>query len=143
MDPASNMDHTDEVARHPSPPPASSNNERRRKTIDKKFSLDEKPDSNVIITELPESQPKSQRSIRDFFSVRTILQCGAILVKFGKFTGPGSIISVAYIDPDNFQTAISSGAQFQFKLLFMILVSNLIAIYLQVSSLELNKSSSK
>jgi hypothetical protein len=51
---------------------------------------------------------------------------------FFKFLGPGAIISVAYVDPDNYQTAISSGASFQYKLLFMILVSNLIAIYLQV-----------
>jgi hypothetical protein len=72
------------------------------------------------------------RSMKDFFSWGTILQFGAVLIKFGQFMGPGSIISVAYIDPDNFQTAITSGANFEFKLLFMILVSNLIAIYLQV-----------
>lgn len=54
------------------------------------------------------------------------------LLTFGKFLGPGTIISVAYVDPDNFQTALTSGAQFEFKLLVMILLSNLIAIYLQV-----------
>ena len=57
----------------------------------------------------------------------------AVMVKFGKFMGPGTIISVAYIDPDNYQTAVSAGAEFQYKLLFMVLLSNLIAIYLQVS----------
>jgi metal iron transporter len=60
------------------------------------------------------------------------------MVKFGKFMGPGTIISVAYIDPDNYQTAVSAGAEFQYKLLFMILLSNLIAIYLQVSHKSLN-----
>jgi len=45
----------------------------------------------------------------------------------------GTIITVAYIDPDNYQTDVSSGAQFEYKLLFMMLVSNIIAIYLQVS----------
>jgi hypothetical protein len=54
------------------------------------------------------------------------------LRKLASFLGPGAIVSVAYIDPDNYQTAISSGASFQYKLLFMILVSNIIAIYLQV-----------
>lgn len=58
------------------------------------------------------------------------------LLTFGKFLGPGTIISVAYVDPDNFQTALTSGAQFEFKLLVMILLSNLIAIYLQVSVLK-------
>jgi len=51
---------------------------------------------------------------------------------FLKFMGPGAIISVAYIDPDNFQTNIAAGASFQYKQLFMLLVSVLIAIYLQV-----------
>jgi metal iron transporter len=55
--------------------------------------------------------------------------------KFFKFLGPGAVISVAYIDPDNYQTAISAGASFQYKLLFMVLVSNLVAIYFQVGNL--------
>ncbi|KAK4242159.1 natural resistance-associated macrophage protein-domain-containing protein [Achaetomium macrosporum] len=50
---------------------------------------------------------------------------------FFKLLGPGAIISVAYVDPDNYQTAIASGASFQYKLLFMVLVSNAIAIYIQ------------
>lgn len=54
---------------------------------------------------------------------------------FCTFLGPGAIISVAYIDPDNYQTNIASGASFQYKLLFMVLLSNLIAIYIQVSSM--------
>ncbi|KAF3765930.1 natural resistance-associated macrophage protein [Cryphonectria parasitica EP155] len=57
--------------------------------------------------------------------------------RFCAFLGPGAIISVAYIDPDNYQTAISSGGSFQYKLLFMVLVSNLIAIYLQALCVKL------
>ncbi|PMD57066.1 natural resistance-associated macrophage protein [Hyaloscypha bicolor E] len=59
------------------------------------------------------------------------------MVKFGKFVGPGTIITVAYIDPDNFQTAVSSGAQLKYKLLFMVLISNLIAIYLHALAVKL------
>lgn len=58
----------------------------------------------------------------------------AKFLKFFTFLGPGAIISVAYIDPDNYQVAISAGGSFQYKLLFMVLVSNIIAIYLQVQS---------
>jgi hypothetical protein len=57
-----------------------------------------------------------------------------VLSKFVRFMGPGAIISVAYIDPDNYQTNLQAGQSFQYKLLFMILVANIIAIYLQVSS---------
>ncbi|KAK1774061.1 natural resistance-associated macrophage protein-domain-containing protein [Copromyces sp. CBS 386.78] len=56
---------------------------------------------------------------------------GSNIWKFFKFLGPGAVISVAYVDPDNYQTAISAGAEFQYKLLFMVLLSNLIAIYIQ------------
>ena len=57
---------------------------------------------------------------------------GSIIWKMAKFYGPGAIISVAYIDPDNYQSAIASGAEFQYKLLFMMLIANIIAVYLQV-----------
>lgn len=147
--PPPSTDIADAIAHDlPSPTtPISEDNDTRQhgKTHDWKANSDsdEKKAPNAVTTPIttasppPESAPKSRRkayarSMRDFFSWGTILQCGAVLVKFGQFTGPGSIISVAYIDPDNFQTAITSGADFEFKLLFMILVSNLIAIYLQV-----------
>jgi metal iron transporter len=56
----------------------------------------------------------------------------AKFLRFFTFLGPGAIISVAYIDPDNYQVAISAGGSFQYKLLFMVLLSNIIAVYLQV-----------
>ncbi|CAG8983578.1 hypothetical protein HYALB_00004597 [Hymenoscyphus albidus] len=62
---------------------------------------------------------------------------GKTLLKFCTFLGPGTIISVAYVDPDNFQIALTSGAQFEFRLLVMILLSNLIAIYLQALATKL------
>ncbi|KAB5585391.1 natural resistance-associated macrophage protein-domain-containing protein [Coniochaeta sp. 2T2.1] len=61
----------------------------------------------------------------------------AKFLRFFTFLGPGAIISVAYIDPDNYQVAISAGGSFQYKLLFMVLVSNIIAIYLQSLSVKL------
>ncbi|PMD25338.1 natural resistance-associated macrophage protein [Hyaloscypha hepaticicola] len=77
------------------------------------------------------------RSFQHVFTMHNAREAVAVLVKFGKFVGPGTIITVAYIDPDNFQTAVSSGAQFKYKLLFMVLVSNLIAIYLQALAVKL------
>lgn len=41
------------------------------------------------------------------------------------------MISVAYIDPGNYATAVAAGASYRFKLLFMVLASNIIAIFLQ------------
>lgn len=54
-----------------------------------------------------------------------------ILVKYIKFVGPGIMVSVAYMDPGNYSTAVSAGAMYQYKLLFIVLVSNLFAVFLQ------------
>ncbi|KAI2468319.1 natural resistance-associated macrophage protein [Annulohypoxylon bovei var. microspora] len=59
------------------------------------------------------------------------------LITFGKFVGPGFMVAVAYIDPGNYSTDISAGAENQFRLLFIILMSNLFAIFLQCLSIKL------
>lgn len=54
-----------------------------------------------------------------------------------KFLGPAFIVSVAYIDPGNFATNISGGATFNYNLVWVILWSNLMAIFLQGMSAKL------
>lgn len=58
-------------------------------------------------------------------------QFSRVAVKFGKFIGPGFMVSVAYIDPGNYSTDVAAGATFKYRLLFIILMSNLFAIFLQ------------
>ena len=53
------------------------------------------------------------------------------------FLGPAFIASVAYVDPGNFATNISGGAQFGYTLLWVILVSNLMAMLIQSLSAKL------
>jgi manganese transport protein len=53
------------------------------------------------------------------------------------FLGPGFLISVGYMDPGNWATDIAGGSQFGYTLLFVIMVSNLMAILLQSLSLKL------
>ncbi len=54
-----------------------------------------------------------------------------------KFIGPAFIVSVAYIDPGNFATNISGGSKFNYNLIWVILWSNLMAIFLQSLSAKL------
>lgn len=54
-----------------------------------------------------------------------------------KYLGPAFIVSVAYIDPGNFATNISGGSVFNYNLLWVILWSNLMAIFLQSMSAKL------
>jgi manganese transport protein len=53
------------------------------------------------------------------------------------FLGPAFVASVAYIDPGNFATNISSGAQFGYRLLWVVVLANLIAMLMQGLSAKL------
>lgn len=54
-----------------------------------------------------------------------------------KFIGPAFVVSVAYVDPGNFATNISGGSQFNYTLIWVILWSNILAIFLQTMSAKL------
>ncbi|CAK7226182.1 NRAMP-like transporter smf-3 [Sporothrix bragantina] len=62
---------------------------------------------------------------------------------FWRFVGPGFIVSVAYIDPGNYSTDIAAGATYRFKLLFVVLLSNCFAIFLQSMSIKLGTVSGR
>jgi manganese transport protein len=53
------------------------------------------------------------------------------------FIGPGFLISVGYMDPGNWATDLAAGSRFGYKLLFAVMVSNLLAILLQGLSIKL------
>ncbi len=59
------------------------------------------------------------------------------LARLLPFLGPAFIASVAYMDPGNFATNIAGGAQFGYMLLWVILLSNLMAMLLQSLSAKL------
>lgn len=54
-----------------------------------------------------------------------------------RFIGPGLMVSVAYMDPGNYSTAVAAGSAFQYKLLFSIFLSNCLAAFLQTLSAKL------
>lgn len=53
------------------------------------------------------------------------------------FIGPGILISVAYMDPGNYSTSVSAGAMYEYKLLFIIFLSNISAVLLQCLCIKL------
>jgi len=59
------------------------------------------------------------------------------LVTFAQFIGPGFMIAVAYIDPGNYATDIAAGASYHFNLLFIVLLSNVVAVFLQSLAIKL------
>ena len=57
--------------------------------------------------------------------------------KLLSFAGPGYLVAVGYMDPGNWATDLAGGAQFGYKLLYVILLSNLMAVLLQGLALKL------
>lgn len=63
--------------------------------------------------------------------------------QLSKFLGPAFIVSVAYMDPGNFATNISGGSEFNYSLIWIVLWSNLMAIFLQTLSAKLGIATGK
>jgi len=70
------------------------------------------------------SLPESYRTIK-------ISKTGSWFKKFLGFAGPGYLVSVGYMDPGNWATDLAGGSKFGYQLLWVILVSNLMAMLLQ------------
>jgi manganese transport protein len=76
------------------------------------------------------SLPESHRSI-------PIAANASWIRKILAFAGPGYLVAVGYMDPGNWATDIGGGSKFGYTLLSVILISNLMAMFLQALSAKL------
>ncbi len=53
------------------------------------------------------------------------------------FSGPGFLVAVGYMDPGNWATDIAGGSRFAYQLIFVLFVSNLMAILVQALAARL------
>jgi manganese transport protein len=53
------------------------------------------------------------------------------------FMGPGCVVAVAYVDPGNFATNMSGGSRYGFMLLWVVVVANVVAMFVQYLSAKL------
>ena len=53
------------------------------------------------------------------------------------FTGPAFMVSVGYMDPGNWATALAGGAKFGYTMIWVILLANIMAIVFQTLSARL------
>src|SRR5579883_2446863 len=53
------------------------------------------------------------------------------------FSGPGFLVAVGYMDPGNWATDIAGGSQFAYRLIFVLLLSNALAVLLQTLAARL------
>ena len=59
------------------------------------------------------------------------------------FVGPALLVSVGYMDPGNWSTDLSAGAEYKYKLLWVVGVASLMAIFLQVIAARLGVATGK
>jgi manganese transport protein len=79
---------------------------------------------------LSPSLPEAHRTIP--FSARA-----SWIRKVLAFAGPGYLVAVGYMDPGNWATDIGGGSKFGYTLLSVVLISNLMAMFLQALSAKL------
>src|SRR5438552_12608545 len=57
--------------------------------------------------------------------------------QYRAFAGPALLVSVGYMDPGNWATDLQGGARYKYDLLWVVALSSLMAIVLQVCSARL------
>jgi len=81
-----------------------------------------------------EAQSKSLEEVHE--SIDTVKRKGYFR-KLLAFAGPAYLVSVGYMDPGNWATDIAGGSQFGYKLIWVLLMSNIMAVLLQSLSARL------
>ena len=76
-------------------------------------------------------KPRGKASLDEVFQSVAVPRNAGYLRKAFAFLGPGFLVSVGYMDPGNWATAIAAGAKFGYALLWVALLSNIMAIILQ------------
>ena len=81
-------------------------------------------------------KPLSDKSLQEVNASVSTSKTG-FWKKLFAFLGPAYLVSVGYMDPGNWATDIAGGSQFGYKLLWVLLMSNLMALLLQSLSARL------
>ncbi|MEQ1614377.1 MAG: Nramp family divalent metal transporter, partial [Hyphomicrobiaceae bacterium] len=69
--------------------------------------------------------------LQEVFSSIRVPSTGTGVKRLFAFLGPGYLVAVGYMDPGNWATSLAGGSKFGYALLFIALLSNIMAIILQ------------
>jgi len=75
--------------------------------------------------------PKRSNSLAEVHSTVSIPKTGKGWRRMFAFFGPAYLVSVGYMDPGNWATDIAAGSKFGYQLIWVLLMSNIMAIFLQ------------
>ena len=85
----------------------------------------------------PQFAPADRSGTSGGFSTVGVSRSPQIWRRILGFVGPGFLIAVGYMDPGNWATDLAAGSRYGYTLLFVIMLSNLMAILLQSLSIKL------
>src|SRR5215204_4003271 len=81
-------------------------------------------------------QPRIGKSLAEVHSSVGVTHVG-FWRRLMAFSGPAYLVSVGYMDPGNWATDLEGGARFGYQLLWVLVLSNFMAILLQTLSARL------
>jgi manganese transport protein len=90
---------------------------------------------------VPDSPPEPTPSLPESFRSVAVPRSGGFWRKMLAFAGPGYLVAVGYMDPGNWATDLAGGSRFGYRLLPVILVSSVTAIFLQWMAMRLGVAS--
>jgi len=100
------------------------------------LSVEHPPPRDLRLPPATVSLPEVHRSV-------PVPLTGGFWRKLFAFAGPGYLVAVGYMDPGNWATDLAGGARFQYTLLSVVGISNLIAILLQTLAARLGIASGR
>ena len=90
--------------------------------------------NDLLITTMQDTE---SRSLPEMHGSVAVPKQRGFWRKMAAFSGPAYLVSVGYMDPGNWATDIEGGARFGYQLIWVLLVSNLMAVLLQALSARL------
>jgi len=84
-------------------------------------------------------EPHNRQSLEEInqsVNVPSINQ-SAFWRKFLAYSGPGALVAVGYMDPGNWLTSLAGGGQFQYRLLSVLALAIIVAMFMQALAIKL------
>src|SRR5213083_1892700 len=79
----------------------------------------------------------TERSLSEVHGTVRLPVAGSWIKRMFAFAGPAYLVSVGYMDPGNWATDLAGGARFGYRLVWVLIMSNLMAVLLQTLSARL------
>jgi manganese transport protein len=85
----------------------------------------------------PNSTPDNRHSLAEVYESVHVPELGSWWRRWLAFSGPALLISIGYMDPGNWATDLAGGSRYNYQLIWVLLMSNIMAILLQSLSARL------